>query len=328
MNPAEPRPPPASARPSHESGASRAVAGRRGLAVPDRTATTSSRETPPRRSSTSTSGVPSSNSPTPARGVQPLTVQTIVPGDSAVPNDRKSSGPSSTMRGTLARVSTLFTSDTGCPSSTPARYGRRDAWEGRATVDHLEQGGLLPQQVAVGGGDALDGCALQPARLVELRDGGFDPGALGARRSLHADDDPIAAHDVRGDERALEHLVGVAAQERAVLQRAGLALGRVHHQRHRATLGLLHDRLPLLARGEPRPAAAAQARGDHRVDDGGRFGGPGRLERSTAARPLVVGEGGQGASIEDPTDLGHRRARTHDGGAANGALSGWGRPRR
>ena len=44
MKPAEPRPPPASARPSQVSGASRAVAGRSGLAVPDRPATTSLRD--------------------------------------------------------------------------------------------------------------------------------------------------------------------------------------------------------------------------------------------------------------------------------------------
>ena len=42
------------------------------------------------------------NSPTPARCVEPLTVQTIVPGDSSVPTSRHQSAP-------LATISAAFT---------------------------------------------------------------------------------------------------------------------------------------------------------------------------------------------------------------------------
>ena len=66
--------------------------------------------------------MPSANSPTPARSVRPLTVHTMVPGASGVPTDRKASGPSMTMAGTLASVSTLFTS-VAAAGSMPSRYG-------------------------------------------------------------------------------------------------------------------------------------------------------------------------------------------------------------
>ena len=56
-------------------------------------------------------------SPTPARRVLPVIVQTIVPGDSAVPSVRNQSAPRLMMRGTLAIVSTLSTSVGGAPVS-------------------------------------------------------------------------------------------------------------------------------------------------------------------------------------------------------------------
>ena len=74
---------------------------------------------PPIRSITSRSGVPIRTSPTPARRVLPVTVQTIVPGDSAVPSVRNQSAPRLTMRGTLAIVSTLSTRAGGAPVSPP-----------------------------------------------------------------------------------------------------------------------------------------------------------------------------------------------------------------
>ena len=60
-----------------------------------------------------------STSPTPARRVLPVTVHTMVPGDSSVPSVRNHAAPRATMRGTLASVSTLSTSVGGATASPP-----------------------------------------------------------------------------------------------------------------------------------------------------------------------------------------------------------------
>ena len=65
---------------------------------------------PPIVSMTSRSGVPICTSATPCRRVAPVTVQTIVPGDSSVPSVRNQSAPRAMIRGTLAMVSTLLAS--------------------------------------------------------------------------------------------------------------------------------------------------------------------------------------------------------------------------
>ena len=74
---------------------------------------------PPTRCSTSFSGVPSSISATAARALCPLTVTSAVPGDAVVPRSRNQSAPLARMAGTLANVSTLFTS-TGGSSVSPS----------------------------------------------------------------------------------------------------------------------------------------------------------------------------------------------------------------
>ena len=106
---------------------------------------------------------------------------------------------------------------------------RRDARERVAAVDRLEQRGLLAEQVL---GRSLD--------EVELHARRRDPTPAPRRsRRAHAamcrvavrfiaDDDLIGADRERGDERAFEHAVRVAIEELAVLERAGLAFGRVH----------------------------------------------------------------------------------------------------
>ena len=76
---------------------------------------TRSRVLSPTASITCRSGVPMGTSPTPCRCVQPVMVQTIVPGDCSVPSVRNQAAPRLRMRGTLAIVSTLFTSVGAAP---------------------------------------------------------------------------------------------------------------------------------------------------------------------------------------------------------------------
>ena len=78
---------------------------------------------------TSRSGVPISTSPTPWRLVDPITVHTIVPGDSSVPSVRNQPAPRAMIRGTLARVSTLSTSVGGASVSVPGPA--ISTWAGR-----------------------------------------------------------------------------------------------------------------------------------------------------------------------------------------------------
>ncbi len=96
------------------------------LATPETTAFTCrpGRGPPPTSSITSRSGVPRGTSPTPWRRVFPVTVHTIVPGDSSVPMVRNQAGPRATMRATLASVSVLLTSAGVTGSSGPAAVAR------------------------------------------------------------------------------------------------------------------------------------------------------------------------------------------------------------
>src|SRR3546814_8461560 len=60
----------------------------------------------------------------------------------------------------------------------------------------------------------------------------------------------IGDDGVGSDERPLEHLVGVPAQQGAVLQRSGLALRGVDDDRGRLATAHLRDGAPLGARSE------------------------------------------------------------------------------
>ena len=283
------------------------------MATPDITATISrpGRAPPPTRSITSRSGVPSSTSATPARTVSPLTVHTTVPGESAVPSSRNQSAPKRTIPGRLAYVSTLLASVGGATASAdgPAistraaeraagvdvglllehlvdalPVGRGQTGERGTAVDHLEQPGLLAEQVLLGSGDERDRHGGGPAFGVDLGDGGLQPGDLPVERGLGGDDHRVGAHRMGGDERTLEHAVRVAAEDLAVLEAAGLALGRVHDHggsQHRGRVG--DDRLPLARGREARAAPAAQAGRTHQLDDGAGVDGPGVREPVTGA---------------------------------------------
>ena len=78
----------------------------------------------------------------------------------------------------------------------------------------------------------------------------------------------VGADRVGGDQRAFEHLVRVVAQDRAVLERARLALGAVDHDGRRDFRRRVRaHRPPLRAGREAGAAAAAQAGRLELVDD-------------------------------------------------------------
>ena len=107
---------------------------------------------------------------------------------------------------------------------------------------------------------------LQQAFALHDVDGLLDPldgqGILGAA----VDDALVGADGVAGDHHAFEHRVGVPFEDGAVHERSGVALvGVADHVLLLVLRG--QGELPLLARGEPAAAAAAQAGLHDLVDD-------------------------------------------------------------
>ena len=83
---------------------------------------------------------------------------------------------------------------------------------------------------------------------------------------LEGDDHAVGVDGTGGDERSFDDLVGVVAQDAAILERAGLAFGAVHDDGGGwSAQGVVGDRLPFPAGGEAGTAAPAQSR----VEDGG-----------------------------------------------------------
>ena len=151
---------------------------------------------PPTSSITSRSRLPIATSPTPGRSTSPVTVTTIVPGDSGVPTDRNQPAPFSMIAGTFASVSTLFartggasvsssavaistsaarplsepTSSSVSTSTTPRRSGGRDPRERGPTIDDFEQRRLLAVQILGWSLHDRDRHVLRPAHVRELVD--------------------------------------------------------------------------------------------------------------------------------------------------------------
>jgi len=88
--------------------------------------------------------------------------------------------------------------------------GRRDAGEGLAAVDDLEEGGLLAVEVLGRAFDDAEG-DVRPARLGDLVEGETEPLELGAEGGLEGEDDALGVDRLGGDDRPLDDAVGVAA---------------------------------------------------------------------------------------------------------------------
>ena len=263
-------------------------------------------------------------------------MHSTVPGDSSVPTSRNQSAPSASATVTCASVSTLSTSVGGASvsSSAPAistcadrpesdvsslarlddlvdaaAVRRRDPRERVAAVDRLEQRGLLAEQVL---GRSLD--EIERAR----RPRGPTPASRRSRRAparccrvavrFMPTITSLGADRERGDERAFEHAVRVAVEQRAVLERAGLAFGRVHDDASSARpsdafAATVRHLTPVGKPAPPRPrmpAAVTSSIVARRPERAGRGEAACRRRRCE-----VRGERRDGFGVEDATDGRH-----------------------
>ena len=133
------------------------------------------------------------------------------------------------------------------------------------------------------------GFSSRPSAFMHV-DGLVD--ALDGQRVLGAavDDPFVGADGVAGDHHPFQHRVGVPLEDRAVHERAGVALVGVAD--HVLLLVLRRQgELPLLAGQEPAAAAAAQARSGDLLDHLLRAHAQGAFQALEAAVGAVVGDG-------------------------------------
>jgi hypothetical protein len=120
----------------------------------------------------------------------------------------------------------------GCPrgpgeqSLDERRATRGQGW---ASLDHLLQPGLLPQQVQIRAQDDLHRNAPERVRVLHLPKRPGQRLELGGEGLLQADVGTLGADRVGGDGQALQDLVGVGPQQQPVLEGGGLPLGGVAH---------------------------------------------------------------------------------------------------
>ena len=127
-----------------------------------------------------------------------------------------------------------------------------------------------------------------------------EPVDLARERSFRRDDDAIRRDRQRGDERAFDDAIRVRSDDRAILERPGFSLGRVHDDRGRHTRRLVrHHCSPLAAGREARTAPAPQARGIDLVDRARRPEPPGSFEPGATTGRDVRREVGDGGRVED-----------------------------
>ena len=244
------------------------------------------------------------------------------------------------MCGTFDSVSTLLTSvGLARPPRPPASrgtrlpapavagreqtvlVGREPPRERRLALDHLEHRLLLAEQVLVGPGDDVDGAVGADARASASPATARVTAAISrSKLRLEADERLVGADREGGDDHALDELVRVGAQQRPVLERAGLALGPVADD-VAARAGLGGDSRPLAPRREATAAATPQTgTGDRR-----RSSPPVRwrcaLQTSAASHGLIVLEGADGpVSEQELRHPCHRRRECGPCGPRRGAV--------
>ena len=206
---------------------------------------------------------------------------------------RNQSAPLASTCAAVASVSTLFTA-VGLLSpraadrlGLPAARGRggeqavlprrQEAGQGVAALDDLQERLLLAEEVVVRALDDGHGELAEQTRLAQLDRGAPQGRGLGRVRALGRDVHLGGADRERGDGRALDHPVRIAAHEHPILERRRLALGAVGHDVAPAAARRAHGR-PLRARREAAAAAAAQSRRRDLVDGGRRSEPPGRRQ--------------------------------------------------
>src|ERR1700733_9909513 len=141
-------------------------------------------------------------------------------------------------------------------------------------LERFQERGLLAADIGAGAAMEIDfEIEARAARVradqlcvIGLVDCGLEIDGLVVELAADIDVTGMRTHRARGQERALDQLVRIEAEDVAILASAGLALVRVDHQIARPVAFLGHEG-PFEAGGKTRPAAPAQARGLDLVHD-------------------------------------------------------------
>src|SRR5581483_3943981 len=125
--------------------------------------------------------------------------------------------------------------------------------------------------------------------LTHLLDGGFESFDLSAVASLGRDVRGLGTDDISGNRQALEHLVGIVAQQRSILEGAGFSFRGVAHREPVARTRRANPGPLPAGRKASSPAATEPARGQ--LGDGLLWAVPDRDgEALTPAESLVLGQ--------------------------------------
>ena len=202
----------------------------------------------------------------------------------------------------------------GVLTEEPDPVRGHDARERTATVDRLQERALLAVEVVVG---SFEDGAFDPGwhqvRGPHLGEGGAGASDFGGEGALEGDDDAVGVGGPGGDEGTLDDLVGVVAEDAAILEGAGFALGAVHDDGGGGSGGGVgRDGLPLPAGREAAAAPSAQSRVEHGRGDlrrCHRVRGPQPAE--TTGGPVLL-ERCQRVGVQD-APCGRRARRTRRG---------------
>jgi hypothetical protein len=165
----------------------------------------------------------------------------------------------------------------------PATKRRRDARERQPAVERLQKRSFLAVEIRVWTFEHLDVHRSRPARRPDLVDGVTHALDLERERPFQRDHDLRGVACVGGDQRALQDVVRVAAQDRPILERARLTFGGVHdHRGGQRRRQVLSHCPPFAARRKPGPASTAQSRRFDLLDQLPRIHGSRLVEARTA----------------------------------------------
>ena len=131
--------------------------------------------------------------------------------------------------------------------TSPVR--RRNARERVAPVDGFQQRRLFAVQVFLRTFEHLDLDAVEPSRALDLVDRLAEAIDFNRERLLGRDDDLVGVDGAGRDQRALENLIRIVAEDRPVLERPRFTLGRVDHDRGALELGAVVAHRPPFASG-------------------------------------------------------------------------------
>ena len=191
----------------------------------------------------------------------------------------------------------------GVVANRPCRYGGSQRGIGSLPSITSSSAFSSPNRYSSGPATRLTGASHSRSGVGHLAQRAFERVDLGRERRLHRDERLACADDGRRDRQALEHLVRIRAHQRAVLERARLALGAVRDDVAVAELGAAgDDRSPLASRwgsrrrrGRADPTRSSSSSTHARASVRAAASAAHRRERRTARRIRAGGPGATGA---------------------------------